>query len=375
MGDINQEWKELRMKNGNFINHLDGELAKIEKEKRLLNEQKEQIFYDPVTCMYFKADAEGIQKLLDKQSECVAKMTADYSALVEENMEIQKQLAGEKAQCENTVENRRRISELSQLVIDLKEEKIDLQKQLYAAKKETDEFIAMYDKAAAEAHQAKVAKDRMGYSNRCMQSKIAKQSNEIKRLTHENIGLVIDIRRHKDMIDKLKQGHWDEMEELQNANARLEYDNFQLKQALGISAKDAEGNFDRGYHRGMDELWDAIRKAQEEHPKVLRDIYGQGCMHDCVSNLSAQDFAKKTIEWEEKQAKDIQIGDEVEILDIYDPDLRGDIGIVVVADSERHYFVAVGPNFESHFDDTDIQDGNVRKTGQHFDSIPLNYFA
>jgi hypothetical protein len=169
------------------------------------------------------------------------------------------------------------------------------------------------------------------------------------------------------------------MEHLQNANSKLEHDNFQLKQALGTSAKDAEGNFDRGYHKGMDELWAAIREAQEKRPRVLMDIYGQDCMHDCVSNLSAQDFAKKTMEWEEKQAKDIQLGDEVEIFDTStirpDEDPYSDIGIVIAVDSDGHSFAVIGPNFEGCFDTTDIQFGTVKKTGRHFDSIPLDYFA
>lgn len=343
MSDIHQEWRELREKNGNFINHLDGEIAKIEKEKRLLNEQKEQIFYDPMTCTYFKAGPEEIQKKFESmrkdltyKSECIAKMTADYSALIEENTK--------------------------------------LQKQLDAAEKEAEDLGAMFDKYYEEAHKANVAKDRMGYSNRCMQSKIAKQSNEIKRLTHENVDLVIDSKRYRNEIEKLKHGYCDEMERLQNANAKLEHDNFQLKQALGTSAKDAGANFDRGYRKGMDELWTAIRKVQDERPSVLTDIYGQGCMYDCISNLSAQDFAKKTMEWEDKQAKDIQLGDEVEIFDQYDHSLS-DIGIVIAIDKDNPCFAVIGPKFEGCFDMTDIDAGNARKTGRHFDSIPLDYFA
>lgn len=337
MSDIHQEWRELRKKNGDFLCHLDGEMDKLEKEKN------QMIFYDPRTCTYFKADRDEIQEQINKLMEELVSNTASAK-------------------------------KMSDAYTQLLNEKADLQKKLDAVEKQANDISDLYGEACMEAHQAKVAKDRMGYSNRCMQSKIAKQANEIKRLTHENIGLVIDSKRYRNEIEKLKQGNWDEMERLQNANAKLEYDNFQLKQALGTSAKDAEGNFDRGYHRGMDELWDAIRKAQEEHPKVLRDIYGQGCMHDCVSNLSAQDFAMKTMEWEDKQAKKIHIGDEVEIFDQYDHSLS-DIGIVIAIDKDNPCFAVIGPKFEGCFDETDIQNGNVTKTGRHFDSIPLDYFA
>lgn len=350
MSDIHQEWRELREKNGNFINHIDGELAKIEKEKKLLDEQKEQIFYDPMTCTYFKADPEEIQKKFESmrkdltyKSECIDKMIADYSALIVKNA--------------------------------------NLQKQLDAAQKEVDDFTVMYDKAHAEAHQAKVAKDRMGYSNRCMQSKIAKQANEIKRLAHENVGLVIDMKRYRNEIEKLKQGHWDEMERLQNANAKLEHDNFQLKQALGTSAKDAEVNFNRGRIKGMEEIWYELKDAYDGRPiGENQKIFGCNTVGDMLMNLSPTWFINRAEEYheqEDKKTKDIQIGDEVEILDPFCPNdnPHSDIGIVIVIDKDNQCFTVIGPKFEGCFDETDIDSGRVRKTGQHFDSIPLNYFA
>lgn len=378
MGDINQEWKELRMKNGNFINHIDGELAKIEKEKKLLDEQKEQNLADTGACaiqLNCCLDDRDILKTINREqvdriknlNEKLDKAAADYQALCVENECLKRQLAGAKAQCENTVENRQRISELSQEVIDLKEETFDLQKQLYAAKKETDDFIAMYDKAAAEAHQANVAKDRMGYSNSCMQSKIAKQSNEIKRLIDDNIHL-------DEYIETLKK----KLNELTEETAATKTAYKFLKQALGTSAKDAEANFERGRVKGMVEIWDELKNAYGGRPMPENEkIFGYRTVGEILDNLSPTWFMNKAEEHhkqEEKKARDIQIGDEVEIFDEFDHDLS-DVGIVIAIDKDHPCFAVIGPNFEGCFDETDIQDGNVRKTGQHFDSIPLNYFA
>jgi len=338
--------------------------------------------------------AESYAKLAIERNnlaETVSRMEKTIRDLDEHNGTLRSQLAGAKAQCENTVENRQRISELSQTVINLREEvkrrkdcgkklsdaytklieeNAELQKKLDSAEKESDDLLAMYDKVQAEAHQAKVAKDSMGYSNSCMQSKIAKQSNEIKRLTEENEKLRDHHAKMSNMIDKLNDDASDK--EILYHDLWLEKNS--LKKALDTAAKDAGANFDRGYRKGMDELWNALRKVQDEPLSVLTDAYGQSCMYDCISKLSAHDFAMKTMEWEDKKAKDIQIGDEVEIFDSHDCSLS-DIGIVIAIDKDHPCFTVIGPKFEGCFDETDIDSGRVRKTGQHFDSIPLNYFA
>ena len=395
MGDLNQEWKELRMKNGNFINHIDGELAKIEKEKRLLDEQKVKL-QNPTDAVAFtmqfvapppfnccqddrdilkalnKAQADRIKSLEDEFLACkeqqkvdlavkkdldekLDKAAADYKALSIEHEEKINNAAKSYARLATERNNlAETVSKMEKTIRDLDERNGTLRERLANTqarlKRSIQEERNLRDNVAylgtiRQSQAKEIERLRIvantsnsscsAYTQQGMQSKIAKQTNEIKRLTEENK---------------------------------------QLHKALDIAAKDADANFDRGYHKGMDELWAAIRKAQKERPRALQDIYGQDCMHDCVSNLSAQDFAKKTIEWEEKQAKDIQIGDEVEIFDEFDHDLS-DIGIVIAINKDNPCFAVIGPNFEGCFDETDIQSGNVRKTGQHFESIPLNYFA
>lgn len=359
MGDINQEWKELRMKNGNFINHLDGEIAKIEKEKKQVELKKAELLQDltdagaftmqfvappPFNCCQDdrdilkalnKAQADRIEHLEDeivaykKQQdvdlaikkdldEKLDKATADYRALWVKNEDLKHQLAGAKAQCENTVENRRRISELSQEVINLREQ------QKNAAKS--------YARLATE-------RNNLAETVSKMQSNIAKQAAEIKRLTEENK---------------------------------------QLHNALDIAAKDADANFERGMIKGMEKIWNELKDAYANRTLTEnKKIFGYATVGDIVDNLSPTWFINKAEEYHEQQAKDIQIGDEVEIFDEFcpDDDPHSDIGIVIAIDKDHPCFAVIGPNFESCFDETDIEDGNVRKTGQHFDSIPLAYFA
>ena len=279
-----------------------------------------------------------VKKDLDEKLD---KAAADYKALWVENEDLKSQLAG-----------------------------TNLLKQLNQAQEELAGFIAMYDKAAAEAHQAKVAKDRMGYSNRCMQSKIAKQSNEIKRLTEENKAL----RRAYDTAGKALDASLS-FSELK----RLTEENEQLHKALELAAKDADANFERGKIKGMEEIWDELGTCYDGRPiGANQKIFGYATVGDILMNLSPTWFMNKAEEYrkqEEQLAKDIQIGDEVEVIDKdFNPDLS-DIGIVIAVYPDRRSFEVIGPKFTGCFDKADIQKGSVKKTGRHFVSIPLDYLA
>lgn len=331
MSDIHQEWHELRKKNGDFICHLDGEMAKIEKEK------KQMIFYDPRTCTYFKADCDEIQEQINK--------------LMEE-----------------LVSNTTSAKKMSDTYTQLLNEKADLQKKLDAVKKQANDISDLYGEACMEAHQAKVAKDRMGYSNRCMQSKIAKQANEIKRLTEENKCL----RRTCGGISL-------EYADLERQFKTSKEENKQLHKALDIAAKDADANFERGKIKGMTEIWKELVYCYDGRPiSENNKIFGYYTVGDILMNLSPTWFINRAEEYykqkEKEKARDIKIGDEVEIFDQFDHSLS-DVGIVITIDKDHPCFAVIGPKFEGCFDETDIDAGNVKKTGRHFDTIPLGYLA
>ena len=351
MSDIHQEWRELRKKNGDFLCHLDGEMAKLEKEKN------QMIFYDPITCTYFKADHDEIQEQINKlREELVSNITS--------------------------------AKKMSDAYTQLLNEKADLQKKLDAVEKQANDISDLYGEACMEAHQAKVAKDRIGYSNRCMQSKIAKQANEIKRLTEENKSLrrtCGDISLEYADLEKQFRTSKEENKQLHKALdaslsfaeiKRLTEENELLHKALDIAAKDADANFERGKIKGMGEIWAALQWVQDkcEAGFQLMPFYGYYSMADCVNGLTATAFLRKTVEWQEKEARDIKLGDEVEIFDQYDHSLS-DNGIVIAMDKDEPCFAVIGPQFEACFTKTDIDAGNVKKTGRHFDTIPLDYLA
>lgn len=185
---------------------------------------------------------------------------------------------------------------------------------------------------------------------RGMQSKIAKQSNEIERL---NEMLSENAASSKKLLENY---------------ASLIHDH---QEAMAV----AKDNFMQGCHRGMDELWAAIQKLQDMSPSARADICGYRDMRDCVSNLSAQNFAKKVNEWEEKEAHDIKIGDEVINISPFGSDDSECFIVYSIKEKANGAIVyrSIGPGDSLSFSIEAIADGSVRKTGRRYDSIPFDY--
>ena len=478
MSDIRQEWNELKEKNANFINHIDGEMAKIEtKQVELKRREKTQDMADarafamqfvappPFNCCQNdhdilkalnKAQADRIKQLEDKilaykeqkqidlavakeVDEKLAKATADYRALWVEYDRLKSQLAGAKAQCENAVENRRRISELSQEVITLREQQKNAAKsyaRLATERNNLAETISRMEKTIRDLDerngnlreclaqtnaslkrsiqkesqlQSDVAYLRTireslakeieslraivdtpngscsAYTQQGMQSKIANQANEIRRLTEENEGLKHDNKALANgLSDRAKR-----VMDLTSAQTTLKHEIETLHGALDVAAKDAEANFERGKIKGMKEIWKELVDCYDGRPIGENNkIFGYHTVGDILMNLSPTWFMNKAEEYhkqeekKEQQAKDIQLGDEVEIFDKFcpDDDPHSDIGIVVMiyepqTNCEPRIYTVVGPKFEAQIDDTDIVGGVARKTGEHYDSIPFDYLT
>lgn len=436
MSDIHQEWKELRQKNGDFINHLDGEVAKLDKKQVELKrvEQLQGLTDAGAFAMQFvapppfnccqddrdilkalnKAQADRIKSLEDaiiaykeqKQvdlavkkdlDEKLDKAAADYKALWVENDRLKSQLASEKEdRRKDRVEAARRDAasenekdRLTRTIRDLEERNKTLRERLANVNEslkrsiqesnKNQEWAAYLDnRRRLQAKELKRLQDIVNtpngscsaYTQQGMQSKIAKQAAEIKRLTEEN--------------EILKDGYSDQTKQISGllaAQATLKLEIETLHKALDIAAKDADENFERGKIKGMKEIWKELVNCYDGRQMSENNkIFGYHTVGEILMNLSPTWFINRAEEYhkqEEKKASDIQIGDEVEIFDKFcpDDDPHSDIGIVVAVDSDGHSFAVVGPKFEGCFDETDIQSGIVKKTGQHFDSIPLNYFS
>lgn len=204
------------------------------------------------------------------------------------------------------------------------------------------------------------AKASLMEANRGLQSKVAKQANEIKRLN--------------DIVESAR--NWLKVaEEGARQHQKLKGDYATLSKALDQASKDAKDNFMQGYNRGMDELWAAIRYLQDKSPSAGADICGYRDMRDCVSNLSAQDFAKKVTEWEEKEAHDIKIGDEVIRISPFGSDDSECFIVYSIEEKANGAIVyrSIGSGNSFSFSKEAIADGSVRKTGRRYDSIPFDY--
>lgn len=377
MSDIHQEWHELRQKNGDFINHLDGEMAKLKRVEQLQSLKDTGAFViqfvDPplfnccqddrdILKALNKAQADRIKTLEDELLARKEQQQVDLAVKKDLDEKLDKAAADYKAlwvERDNLMDT---ISRMEKTIRDLDERNGTLRERLAQTNASLKRSVQESNKIQADAtyldnlrrcqakeieRLRKIVDAQNGscsaYTQQGMQSKIAKQANEIKRLTEENK---------------------------------------QLHNALDIAAKDADANFERGKIKGMQEIWKELVDCYAGRPIGENEkIFGYRSVGDILMNLSPTWFMNKAREYhkqKEEEARDIQIGDEVEIFDQCDHSLSN-TGIVTaidfVIDENLLHFTVVGNNFGACFTEADIDAGNVKKTGRHFDSIPLDYFA
>ena len=376
MSDIHQEWHELRKNHVDFINHLDGEMAKLDKKQVELkrHEQLQNLSDAGAFAMQFVAPPPfnccqhdyDILKALNKNQVDRIKHLEDEILAYKNQQDVD--LAVKKDLDE-------RISELSQEVIDLRERLVktneSLKRSIQIRQCQAKEIVRLREIVNTPNGSCSA------YAQQGMQSKITKQAAEIKRLTEENERL----SRKNDELS----GQYEAQKvnvactmEMWHKYAKEAED---LKKALDIAAKDANANFERGKIKGMEEIWDELGACYDGRPiGENQKIFGYCTVDEMLLNLSPTWFMNKAEEYrkqKEQQVKVIQIGDEVEVFDTFCPDggPHSDIGIVIAIDKDHPCFAVIGPNFEGCFDETDIQEGSVKKTGRHFDSIPLDYLA
>lgn len=379
MSDIHQEWHELRKKNRDFICHLDGEMAKLKRDKKMQDLADAGAFAirfmspPPFNCCQDDRDIlkainrEQANRIEHLKDEIIAyKQQQDVDLAVKKDLDekLDKATADYRAlwvERDNLMDT---ISRMEKTIRDFEERNSNLRERLANTNESLKRNIQEVSKLQSTVNYLEGLKQYQAkeilrlknmvdtangscstYAQQGMQSKIAKQSNEIKRLTEENK---------------------------------------QLHKALDIAAKDADANFERGKIKGMSEIWKELVDCYYGRPTDENNkIFGYYTVGDILMNLSPTWFINRAEEYhkqeekKEQQDKIIQIGDEVQCFDLFcpDDDPHSDIGIVVIVDSERHSFVVIGPNFEGCFDTTDIQFGTVKKTGRHFNSIPLDYLA
>lgn len=219
------------------------------------------------------------------------------------------------------------------------------------------------------------AKANLIRSNHGLQSKVAKQANEIKRLTEE----LATARSlfHKAKSDKLELHSV--VFDKDMALAKLVKENANLKVALDQASKDAKDNFERGKFKGAEELWSSLQWAKDrlKHGDLLFPVYGYYSMAACVDNLTATAFLHKTLDYQEKEAHDIEIGDEVVLISPMGSD-DSNYGIVYdineEPDGSKCYHV-FGPVNCVAFGDKAIAEGSIRKTGKHYGNIPFDYIS
>lgn len=267
------------------------------------------------------------------------------------------------AQCQAQAD---RIKYLEDQIRAYKEQqKIDL-----AVKKDLDEKL---DKATADCRALWVEKDRLKGQ---LSHEKAERDNLADTVTKMDKTIRDLNERNSNLRARLADKNSD-LDELYQTINELTEQNKNLRDALVQAAKDAEVNFNNGRINGMKETWDELRGVYSARSMCENeDIFGYRTVGEILYNLSPTWFINRAKEYHEEEKK-IHIGDEVEIFNTSCPDdnPHSDIGIVIAIDESNPCFNVIGSKFEGCFNETNIKSGRVKKTGKHFDSVPLDYLA
>lgn len=315
MSDIHQEWRELRQKNGDFICHLEGEMAKLDKKQVELkrHEQMQHLVDAGAFAMQFvapppfnccqddrdilkalnKAQADRIKTLEDELLARKEQQQVDLAVKKDLDEKLDKAAADYKALWAERDNLADTISRMEKAIRDLNERNGNLRARLADTNASLKRSIQKNNKIQDDAtyldnlrrRQAKeierlrkIVDAQNGscntYAQQGMQSKIAKQANEIKRLTEEN--------------------------------ERLKRDNKVLAdEALDVAAKDADANFERGKIKGMQEIWKELVDCYAGRPIGENEkIFGYCSVGDILMNLSPTWFMNKAMEYHEQEEKE-----------------------------------------------------------------------
>jgi len=252
-----------------------------------------------------------------------------------------------------------RIRYLEDQILAYKEQqKVDL-----AVKKDLDEKL---DKVTADYRALWVENNRL-------KDQLANEKSERDNLADIATKLEKKVRDLDERNNNLR-------ERLASTNARLKISiqkEAELRSAIDQAINVSENDFNRGRIKGMEEIWDELRAAYSGRGMGKnQEIFGYGTVGEIVQNLSPTWFINRAEEYHEEEKK-IHIGDEVEIFDTScpDDDQHSDIGIVIAIGEDNPCFTVIGQNFKACLNETDIESGRVKKTGKHFDSVPLDYLA
>lgn len=154
---------------------------------------------------------------------------------------------------------------------------------------------------------------------------------------------------------------------MNSTNAQIDARLKKLKEKEEQQA-DLQAKIDEAYNKGMQDLYDALHIFSEPVP-VMREIFGSVYIEKIISEYSPKEIIDKVNQWKtekDKEEQEFHIGDEIICISEYSLDYNKTF--IYLGRTECYMKMFDLDKMRAEYTNNFV---DYRKTGKHYDSIPL----
>lgn len=138
-------------------------------------------------------------------------------------------------------------------------------------------------------------------------------------------------------------------------------------------------NNDKEYRKGLKDMHEALRIiAAEDEMSVfdLNDTFGTCSICDIILGFTPKEIIDKVLEWKNKRKEsqnlELRIGDEIIVVNNDDAELNNRTFVIYEIDDNCYYVIEPISLYKDGFFKNAYIENQIKKTGKHYDSIPLS---
>lgn len=179
---------------------------------------------------------------------------------------------------------------------------------------------------------------------------------------------------------------WKELRpKIENFTCRMDSTNTQIDAKLKKLQKkeerqlDLQAQIDAAYNKGLKDMHEAIRLIATDESDggmsviELKDVFGTRSVFNIILGFTTEEIIDKTLAWttKRKESQELHVGDEILVIDS-DPKLNGRTFVIYEIDDNGYYVIEPITLYKDGFFKNAYIKNQIKKTGKHYDSIPLS---
>lgn len=179
---------------------------------------------------------------------------------------------------------------------------------------------------------------------------------------------------------------WKELRpKIENFTCRMDSTNTQIDAKLKkLQEKeerqlDLQAQIDAAYNKGLKDMHEAIRLIAKDESDggmsvfELKDAFGTRSVFDIILGFTPEEIIDKTLAWitKRKESQELHVGDEILVIDS-DPGLNGRTFVIYEITDSSYYVIEPLTLYKDGFFKNAYIKNQIKKTGKHYDSIPLS---